>query len=34
MILIGYEFLELYPVNPSQLASYRQTFSPGGAKDD
>jgi transposase len=32
--LMGYEFLELYPVNPSQLASYRETFSPGGAKDD
>jgi transposase len=32
--LMGYEFLELYPVNPSQLASFRETFSPGGAKDD
>ena len=32
--LMGYEFLELYPVNPSQLASFRATFSPGGAKDD
>src|SRR6266481_3593869 len=32
--LMGYEFLELYPINPSQLASFRQTFSPGGAKDD
>jgi transposase len=32
--LMGYEFLELYPINPSQLASYRETFSPGGAKDD
>ena len=26
--------LPLYPVNPSQLASFRETFSPGGAKDD
>src|SRR5262245_27231879 len=32
--LMGYEFLELYPINPSQLASYRETFSPSGAKDD
>jgi transposase len=32
--LMGYEFLELYPINPAQLASYRETFSPGGAKDD
>jgi transposase len=32
--LMGYEFLELYPINPAQLASYRQTFSPSGAKDD
>ena len=32
--LMGYGFLELYPVNPRQLARYRETFSPGGAKDD
>src|SRR5262252_8472476 len=31
--LMGYEFLELYPINPSQLACFRATFSPGGAKD-
>jgi hypothetical protein len=24
--LMGYEFLELYPINPAQLASYRQTW--------
>ena len=24
--LMGYEFLEFYPLNPSQLASFRQTF--------
>ena len=32
--LMCYEFFELYPVNPLQLARYRETFSPGGAKDD
>jgi transposase len=32
--LMGYEFFELYPINPLQLARYRETFSPGGAKDD
>ena len=32
--LMGYDFLELYPINPSQLASYREAFSLGGAKDD
>src|SRR5258708_20597378 len=31
--LMGYEFLELYPINPAQRASYRETFSPSGAKD-
>ena len=32
--LMDYEFFELYPLNPLQLARYRETFSPGGAKDD
>ena len=32
--LMGYEFVELYPINPNQLANYRETFSPSGAKDD
>jgi transposase len=32
--LMGYEFLELYPINPSQLSKFRQTFTPSGAKDD
>ena len=32
--LMGYDFFELYPVNPLQLARYRESFSPGGAKDD
>ena len=25
-LLMGYDFVELYPINPSQLASYRETF--------
>ena len=29
---MGYEFFELYPVNPLQLARYRETFSPGGPR--
>jgi transposase len=29
-----YEFLTLFPVNPSTLASYRSTFCVSGAKDD
>ena len=32
--LMGYELFKLYPVNPLQLARFRETFSPGGAKDD
>jgi transposase len=32
--LMGYEFLELYPINPSQLSKFRETFRPSGAKDD
>src|SRR3984893_6334678 len=32
--LMGYEFLELYPINPSQLSSFREAFNPSGAKDD
>ena len=32
--LMGYECFELYPINPKQLASYRETFRPSGAKDD
>jgi transposase len=32
--LMSYEFLELYPINPSQLSSFRETFKPSGAKDD
>jgi hypothetical protein len=32
--LMAYELFELYPINPSQLASYRKTFFSSGAKDD
>src|SRR4030081_478648 len=32
--LMGYELFELYPVNPLQLARYRETSSAGGAEDD
>jgi transposase len=32
--LIKYDFLVLYPINPKQLASYRQAMFPSGAKDD
>jgi Transposase len=31
---MGYECLELYPINPKQLASYREALRPSGAKDD
>jgi transposase len=29
-----YDFLVLFPINPSSLASYRKTFAPSRAKDD
>lgn len=32
--LMGYEFFELYPINPLQLSKYRESFSPSRAKDD
>ena len=32
--LMKYDFLVLYPINPSTLARYREAFSPSGAKDD
>jgi transposase len=32
--LMKYEFLVLFPINPKQLAKYRQAFTPSGAKDD
>ena len=32
--LLQYEFLVLFPLNPKQLAAYREALSPSGAKDD
>lgn len=32
--LMAYEFLELYPVNPSTLANMRKAFKNSGAKND
>ena len=32
--LMQYEFLVLFPLNPRQLAAYREALSPSGAKDD
>jgi transposase len=29
-----YDFFVIYPINPTTLAKYRQTFNPSGAKDD
>jgi len=32
--LLPFEFITLFPVNPTSLAKYRQTFVPSQAKDD
>jgi len=32
--LMGYEGVDLYPVNPATLSNYRSAFRPSGAKDD
>jgi hypothetical protein len=32
--LMKYNFITLYPINPSTLARYRQAFSPSRHKDD
>jgi len=32
--LLKYDFLVLYPANPTTLAKYREAFSPSRAKDD
>jgi transposase len=32
--LLSFEFLVLFPINPKQLARYREAFAPSGAKDD
>lgn len=33
-ILQKYDFVVIYPINPSTLARYRSAFKPSGAKDD
>jgi transposase len=32
--LMKYDFLALYPINPKQLARYREALHPSGSKDD
>ncbi len=32
--LMGYNTVDIYPVNPSTMSDYRKAFSPSGAKDD
>src|SRR5512145_2232694 len=32
--VLQYDFLVLYPINPSTLARYREAFTPSRAKDD
>jgi transposase len=32
--LSGYDFVELYPINPRSAARYREAFRPSNAKDD
>jgi transposase len=32
--LLKYDFLVLFPINPKQLARFREAFAPSGAKDD
>jgi transposase len=33
-LLLGYDFVHVFRINPKSLADYRKAFSPGGAKDD
>jgi transposase len=33
-VLLGYEFLKLYPINPRSAARYREAFRPSNPKDD
>jgi len=33
-VLLGYDFIHIFRINPKSLADYRKAFSPGGAKDD
>lgn len=32
--LMGYDTIDIYPVNPATMSDYRKAFSPSGAKDD
>ena len=32
--IMKYDFLNIYPINPKQLAKYREAMVPSGAKDD
>lgn len=32
--LMAHPFITLFPINPNQAATYRETFAPSGAKDD
>lgn len=32
--LMHYDFIDIYPINPSTLGNYRQAFRPSGAKSD
>ena len=33
-LLMSFEFLRLYPINPKSLARYRESFYPSGSKGD
>ena len=33
-VLQRYDFVVIFPINPSMLAKYREAFQPSGAKDD
>jgi len=33
-VLLGYDFVHVFRINPKSLADYRKAFSTGGAKDD
>lgn len=33
-VLVGYQFFELYPINPRSAARYREAFRPSNPKDD
>ena len=33
-VLQKYDFIVIFPIDPTTLANYRRTFTPSGAKDD